>query len=293
MSDLFDKAKKLEEIYNNVKNNPDATKEAFENAKNTFEEAQSEAETLLKAGATLDSKDQLSAFGAQFSGTTAEAPMSQADLLKFRDENPHMLFGVEKISIDVKLTCATGGEPVKTTTLARDGRKIEETNNIAKRGFGIDTRTCINGQADQYAKKPGAVEKGYTINDGRSFEQLGDGETVDARTVGGEQRDAFVAPTDMWIGTAWGEPQFIAKGGLVTFMGDEAIGNNNPVDLVLRDGDRTGNVPLTRPAYEAKKDAEKTGLKTSVGLAEFYSIAGKEDAKNPYLNRGKDMQSTR
>ena len=54
----------------------------------------------------------------------------------------------------MSLTKARGGEAVHTITLARDGRTIEETTNSAQEGFAIDTRTCINGSKDQYAKKP-------------------------------------------------------------------------------------------------------------------------------------------
>ena len=109
------------------------------------------------------------------------------------------------------------------------------------------------------------------------------GETAAAHTVGGEVRNAFVAEKDMWIATSWGEPQFIAKGGLVTFMGEEAIGNNNPCDLVIREGDKSGKTPLTQYAYNIAKEYETTfGKKPEGGVKLFLDIALAEDKKNPY-----------
>ena len=79
----------------------------------------------------------------------------------------------------------------------------------------------------------------------------------------------------------------MAKGGLVTFMGDEAIGNNNPCDMVIANGDRKGNKVLTASGYEIRKDLENSGVELSDGAKKFLQVATEEDRKNPYLPRGK------
>ena len=113
------------------------------------------------------------------------------------------------------------------------------------------------------------------------------GETAKAHTVGGERRKAMVAESDMYLQASWGEVQFVAKGGLVTFMGDEAIGNNNPCDMVIANGDRKGNRVLTASGYEIRKDLENSGVELSDGAKKFLQVAAEEDRKNPYLPRGK------
>jgi hypothetical protein len=203
--------------------------------------------------------------------------------------NPDAVFEVEKIEIPVQLTKAKGGEAVHTITLARDGRTIDETTNTAGEGFGIDTRTCINGAPDQYAKKPAKVEGGYTIDDGRSFEELKAGETVKAHTKGREVRKAFVAPFDMYLDTTWGEVQFVAKGGLVTFSGEEAIGNNNPCDMVLHTPSGNGSVVLTEPASKVKNNARTSGLSLSKGAKKFLAIAHAEDVRSPYVSTWREV----
>ncbi len=50
-------------------------------------------------------------------------------------KNPEAVFEVEKIGIAVELTKALGGEEVRTVVLARDGRTVEETTNVAGEGF--------------------------------------------------------------------------------------------------------------------------------------------------------------
>ena len=222
--------------------------------------------------------------------STKDTPISQEDLLAFRDANPEKVFKVEKISIPVSLKKVDGEEKAVTTVLARDGRLIEETTNTAQDGFAIDTRTCINGSKDQYVKKPAKVgPENYTLDKKkkddpvRTFEDMQPGETAAAHTVGGEIRDAFVAEKDMLIATAWGIPQFVGRGGLVTFMGEEAIGNNNPCDLVIREGDKSGKTPLTTYAYNIAKEYEATfGKKPEGGVELFLRVALEEDKKNPY-----------
>lgn len=102
--------------------------------------------------------------------SSAENPLSQEEILKYAKENGGMLFDVEKVGIPVDLTKAVGGEKVQTKTLARDGRVIEETSNVAKEGFAIDSRKCLDGSPDQYAKKPEkAGSNNYILDDGRTF----------------------------------------------------------------------------------------------------------------------------
>lgn len=220
--------------------------------------------------------------------STKENPISQEEALEFMTKNPEAVFEVEKIGIAVELTKALGGEEVRTVVLARDGRTVEETTNVAGEGFAIDSRRCINGGKDQYAKKPAkAGPNNYTVDDGRTFEELKPGETAKAHTVGGEVRKAIAAQEDMYLSTSWGEVQFVAKGGLVTFMGDEAIGNNNPCDLVLREGDKKASMVLTAPGDNIRKNYEAVfGKKPEGAVDEFLQIAVGEDRKNPYIQRG-------
>ena len=225
---------------------------------------------------------------ADLRASSAENPLSQEEILKYAKENGGMLFDVEKVGIPIDLTKAVGGEKVQTKTLARDGRVIEETSNVAKEGFAIDSRKCLDGSSDQYAKKPEkAGSNNYTLDDGRTFAEMMPGETAKAHTVGGERRKAMVAESDMYLQASWGEVQFVAKGGLVTFMGDEAIGNNNPCDMVITNGDRKGNKVLTASGYEIRKDLESSGIELSDGAKKFLQVAAEEDRKNPYLPRGK------
>ncbi len=224
----------------------------------------------------------------QLRKSTKENPISQAEALEFMTKNPDAVFEVEKIGIAVELTKARGGEEVHTVTLARDGRTIDETKNTAAEGFAIDSRRCINGSKDQYAKKPAkAGPNNYTVDDGRTFDDLAVGETAKAHTVGGEVRKAFVAKEDMYLDTSWGEVQFVAKGGLVTFMGEEAIGNNNPCDLVIREDGKAASAVLTAPSYNIRKNYEATfGKKPEGAVDDFLKTAAEEDRKNPYLQRG-------
>ncbi|MBP5343951.1 MAG: hypothetical protein J6Y85_02630 [Alphaproteobacteria bacterium] len=216
--------------------------------------------------------------------STEDTPISQEDLLAFKEAHPEKVFQVKKIPIPVSLKKVSGQEKAVTTVLARDGRLIEETIQTAQDGFAIDTRTCINGAKDQYAKKPAkAGPNDYTVDDGRTFEDMKPGETAAAHTVGGKVRNAFVAEKDMWIATSWGVPQRIGRGGLITFMGNEAIGNNNPCDLVIQEGDKSGKTPLTTYAYNIAKEYEATfGKKPEGGVKLFLDVALEEDKKNPY-----------
>lgn len=125
--------------------------------------------------------------------STKESPLSQQEILNYVKTHKSEVFEIAKIGIAVELTKAKGGKLVETNVLARDGRKIEETKNTAKEGQAIDTRHCINGDKDQYAKKPEKVAGLYKIDDGRSFEDMAPGETAKAHTTGGEHRQAIVA----------------------------------------------------------------------------------------------------
>lgn len=215
--------------------------------------------------------------------STAEKPLEQTEIMNYVKTHRAEIFDIAKIAIDVELTKAVGGERVETNVLARDGRKVEETTNIAKEGQAIDTRHCINGDKDQYAKKPEKVAGLYEIEGGRSYDDVAPGETVKAKTVGGEQRKAFVAEQDMYINASWGEVQFVAKGGLVTISGNEAIGNNNPCDMVLVVDGKQSDVVMTKPIFEQRKDLEAKGAKLTPAVEKFFNVAAAEDRKNPYL----------
>ena len=215
--------------------------------------------------------------------STKEQPLSQAEVLNYVKTHRSEAFEIAKVAIDVELTKAKGGELVETNVLARDGRKIEETKNTAKEGQAIDTRKCINGDKDQYAKKPEKVTKLYEIEGGRSYEDLAPGETVKAKTVGGEHRQAIVAAEDLYLDTTWGEVQFVAKGGLITISGEEAIGNNNPCDMVLVVDGKESTVVMTEPVYKQRKALEAQGARLTPAVEGFFAVAAEEDRKNPYL----------
>ena len=223
--------------------------------------------------------------------STEKKPITQEEALAFAEKNPDDVFEVEKIEIAVKLTKAKKNEEVHTITLARNGRTINETTNKADEGFGIDTRKCINGSLDQYAKKPAKVDGGYTIDDGRTFDDIKVGETVSAHTKGNEVRKAFVAPTDMWLATTWGEIQFVAKGGIVTISGGEAIGNNNPCDMVVHTASGRGDTVLTSYWREIETDIAEKGLDVSKGLAKFLRVIKEEDEINPFMLERKQLFS--
>ncbi len=217
--------------------------------------------------------------------STNEKPLSQAEVLNYIKTHRAEVFEITKVAIDVELTKAKGGELIETNVLARDGRKIKETKNIVKEGFAIDTRHTISGEKDQYAKNPAKVAGLYEIEGGRSYEDVAPGETVKAKTVGGEHRQAIVADKDMYLDTTWGEVQFVAKGGLITISGEEAIGNNNPCDMVLIVDGKQSNVVMTEPVYKQRKDLESQGAKLTPAVEEFFAIAAEEDRKNPYLQQ--------
>lgn len=212
-----------------------------------------------------------------------ENPLTQSEIADYIKMHQFELFDVAKTGIEVELTKAVGGERVETNVLARDGRKITETTNIAPKGFGIDTRHTISGEKDQYAKSPDKITGFYEIEGGRSFGDLVFGETVKAKTIGGERRKAFVAEQDMYISASWGEVQFVGKGGIVTISGNEAIGNNNPCDMVLAIDDTKGNVPLSEPVFKIRTDLEKQGVKPTPAIEKFFKVAAEEDGKNPYV----------
>ena len=220
--------------------------------------------------------------------STKENPLTQAEVANFFKTHKQDIFEVMKTSIDVELTKAKGGEVVETNVLARDGRKVEEAKNVAKEGQAIDTRHCINGDKDQYAKKPEKVAGLYVIEGGRSYDDVAPGETVKAQTVGGERRIAIVAEQDMYIAAPWApddptQTQFVAKGGLITVSGTEYIGNNNPCDMVFVVDGKQSDVVMTKPVYEQRKDLEAKGAKLTPAVEKFFKVAAAEDRKNPYL----------
>ena len=210
-------------------------------------------------------------------------PITQAEALAFVKNNPQEIFFVQKIDIPVKLTKTAKKTLVKTIVVARDGRRIYETSHIADVGYGVDTRTCIDGSLDQYAKKPKRVRSSYKIDDGRAFDDVRPDETTLAHTDNQDIRRAFVAKEDMFLATTWDTVQFVAKGGIVTILGDEAIGNNNPCDMVMHTPAGNGSLVLTKPAQKIRRDLQTLGLEISAGMEKFLSVAENEDRRNPYL----------
>lgn len=223
--------------------------------------------------------------------SSADNPLTQEEVKAFAEKYPQEMFWVQKIDIPVKLTKTAQKTVVDTVVVARDGRKIHETSHVADIGYGIDTRYCVDGSIDQYAKKPQKVKKSYTIDDGRSFAEMNPAETVDAHTDGDDIRQAFVAEKDMYLATNWGSVQFVARGGIVTFLGTEAIGNNNPCDMVLHTDLGNGNVVLTKYASAIKRDMLKKNLPISNGADKFLKIAQTEDMKR-ILKRDRKNVST-
>lgn len=221
--------------------------------------------------------------------STKENPLTQAEVLNYVKTHKAEIFEVAKVAIDVELTKAAEPGTCLTTTLARDGRKIDETVNNYQEGFAIDTRHCINGDLDQYAKKPARVAGSYELDGGRAWEDVAPGETVKATTIGGEHRQAFVADKTLFIATEWGEIQEVGTGGIVTISGNEAIGNNNPCDMVLVVDGKQSDVVMTKPVYEQRKDLEAKGAKLTPAVEKFFKVAAAEDRKNPYMN---DMSKT-
>jgi len=211
--------------------------------------------------------------------SSQDNPLTQEDVKVYAEKHPQEVFFVQKIDIPVKLTKTAQKTVVDTVMVARDGRKIHETSHITDVGYGIDTRYCIDGSLDQYAKKPTKVQNSYTIDDGRTFAEMKPAETTTAHTDGDDIRQAFVAEKDMYLATNWGAVQFVARGGIVTFWGTEAIGNNNPCDMVLHTPLGNGGVVLTKYASAIKRDMLKRQLPISKGAEKFLKIAETEDMK--------------
>ncbi len=207
--------------------------------------------------------------------------LSQKEILDYMNTHEEEIFNVIKVGIQVHLTKAVGGEVIKTNVLARDGRVIEETQNTAKPGYGIDSRKCINGKPNQYAKTPEKVVGLYQIEGGRSFADIAPGETVNAITTDNEQRQALVAQEDLYIAATWGEIQYVAKGGLITIFDNEAIGNNNPCDMVMTNKGKQGTVPLTENMFKVRADLNKQGVEITSAMEKFMEVAAGEDRKNP------------
>lgn len=219
-----------------------------------------------------------------------DKPLSQTEILDFVKENPDEVFEVAKIKIPVKQTKTHHEQRVQTVTVARDGRRIKETAQTVPEGYGVDTRVCIDGSLDQYAKKPARVKTDYTFDDGRSFDELDVGETAQAHTKNQEIRQAFVAPFDMWLKATWGQVQFVARGGIVTISNGEAIGNNNPCDMVVWTSHGAGREVLTKPARVIRYDLEQQGIPICRGAEKFLKTAAKEDMKSPYISKWNDFR---
>jgi len=222
--------------------------------------------------------------------STPQQPLLQEEVLRFVKENPDEVFEVAKIKIPVKQTKARHQQWVNTVTIARDGRRIKETSQTVPEGYGVDTRVCVDGSLDQYAKKPARVKSDYTFDDGRSFDELDIGETAQAHTKRQEVRQAFVADRDMWLQALWGQVQFVAKGGIITILNGEAIGNNNPCDMVIYTQNGMGRVVLTKPARVIRYDLEQQGIPICKGAEKFLKIAAHEDMKSPYISKWNDFR---
>ena len=217
-------------------------------------------------------------------------PLTQEEILQFVKQYPQELFEVMKIKIPVQQTKSRNEQRVQTVTIARDGRRIAETTNIVPEGYGIDTRICIDGSVDQYAKNPQRVETDYSFDDGRYFSEVDIGETVSAHTKRKEIRKAFVASCDLWLKAKWGAVQFVAKGGIITISGTEAIGNNNPCDMVIYHQGWIGHTVLTRSAREIRYELNQAGIPLTSALKKFLRIATREDIKSPYISKWVDFR---
>ena len=222
--------------------------------------------------------------------SSPENPLTQQEVLDFVAQNPEAVFEVMKIKIAVKQVKTYDKEKVKTVTVARDGRRIFETEQIVPEGYGVDTRVCVDGSLDRYAKKPARVKTDYTFDDGRDFDEIGVGETAKAHTKREEIRKAFVAEQDMWLQATWGKIQFVAKGGIVTISNGEAIGNNNPCDMVIYCGSKKGGAFLTKPARVIRYDLKDRGIPIEKGVARFLKVAAREDMKSPYISKWNDFR---
>lgn len=223
--------------------------------------------------------------------SSSDNPLTQEEVKAFAEKHPQEIFLVQKVDIPVKLTKTAQKTAVETVVVARDGRKIHETSNLADVGYGIDTRYCVDGSVDQYAKKPHKVKTSYKIDDGRTFDEVALSETTSAHTDGNDIRKAFVAENDIYLATTWGSVQFVARGGIVTFLGNEAIGNNNPCDMVLHTDLGNGKVVLTKYASAIRRDMFKQKLPISAGAEKFLKIAQTEDMKR-ILKRDRKNVST-
>ena len=227
---------------------------------------------------------------AEIRKSSAKHPLTQEEILAFVKQYPEELFEVMKIKIPVQQTKSFDKQKVQTVTLARDGRRIKETTNIVPEGYGIDTRICVDGSVDQYAKNPQRVETDYSFDDGRDFEEVNVGETTAAHTKRCEIRKAFVATCDMWLMAKWGKVQFVAKGGIVTISEKEAIGNNNPCDMVIYHQGFIGHTVLTRATREIRYELKQADIKPNSALKKFLHIAGREDMKSPYISKWTDFR---
>lgn len=211
--------------------------------------------------------------------SSIENPLSQQEILDYVQQNPDEIFMVKKKPISVKLKKVGQNEAVETVVLARDGRKIHETSNIAQEGDGVDIRYCADGSIDQYVKKPHKIATTYAIDDGRQFAEVEAAEKVEAHTVSEEIRKAFVAEDDLYLMSTWGKVQFVARGGIVTIARGEAIGNNNPCDMVLHTEQGDGRKVLTEKAFIIQQNMSHLKLPVSLGAERFLQIAAEEDAK--------------
>lgn len=220
--------------------------------------------------------------------STIENPLSQQEVLDYVAQNPDDVFMVQKKTISVKLKKNEQSRVIDTVVVARDGRKIHETSNVAQEGDGVDIRYCTDGSLDQYVKKPHKVAVSYNIDDGRHFAEVETAEKVAAHTKNNEIRKAFVVEDDLYLMSAWGKTQFVARGSIVTIVNNEAIGNNNPCDMVVHTPYGNGGKFLTEKAFIIRQDMLRLKLPMSKGVGKFLLVAGEEDAKRSLVYRVKE-----
>ena len=220
--------------------------------------------------------------------STIENPLSQQEVLDYVAQNPDDVFMVQKKTISVKLKKNEQSRVIDTVVVARDGRKIYETSNVAQEDDGVDIRYCTDGSLDQYVKKPHKVAESYDIDDGRHFAEVETAEKVAAHTKNNEIRKAFVVEDDLYLMSAWGKTQFVARGSIVTIVNNEAIGNNSPCDMVVHTPYGNGGKFLTEKAFIIRQDMLRLKLPMSKGVGKFLLVAGEEDAKRSLVYRVKE-----
>ena len=99
-----------------------------------------------------------------------------------------------------------------------------------------------------------------------------------------------MATHDMWLKATWGQVQFVARGGIVTISHNEAIGNNNPCDMVIYTKGGAGREVLTKAARIIRYDLEQQGIALNSGVEKFLKVAAREDMKSPYISKWNDFR---